>query len=305
MKILILGGTGFLSGAMVRMALAAGHEVSALSRGMRKAQEHAVRWLVSDRNDEAAFARALDGMPPFDLVVDCIGFSAAHAQQDVATFFSMHGSARTGHLVFISTDFVCSPVDRPWKIDETFDRFVEGGYGGGKRAAEEVLLAAARERKLPITILRPCHIYGPGSLLGCLPRHGRDAELLKRIERGETLKLVCDGQFLQQPVYAEDVAAMALSCAGNRLAEGQIYFAAGPEILTSREYYRLIGELIGAPAKIEEASMTEYLNEKPDSRSFFCHRVYEMAKARSHGLTLPAMDLREGLQRQVEALRGK
>jgi nucleoside-diphosphate-sugar epimerase len=312
MKILILGGTGFLSGAMVRVALGAGHEVFALTRGKRPVPQSGqsgfdskdVHRLVADRNDPVAFARALAGATKFDLVVDCIGYTAEHARQDLDSFFPAGSPARTEHLVFISTDFTCSPVDRPWKIDETFERFVQEGYGGGKRSAEEVLLAGAQvgEQPLPITILRPCHIYGPGSLLGCLPRHARDADLLGRIKRQEALLLVGDGQFLQQPIFVDDLAAMALGCAGNHATNGQLYFAAGPDIVASRQYYQIIGEHLHVPVIIEEASIAEYLKEHPDQRAFFCHRVYDLGKAKLHGLVMPATPLREGLRRQVESL---
>ena len=77
----------------------------------------------------------------WDLVVDCIGYTADDARQDVATFTR----DLAGHLVFISTDFVYSPVDRPWRVDETYDRFETTlPYGRQKREAEEVLLKAGR-----------------------------------------------------------------------------------------------------------------------------------------------------------------
>ncbi|MDP6453177.1 MAG: FtsX-like permease family protein, partial [SAR202 cluster bacterium] len=49
---------------------------------------------------------------------------------------------------------------------------------------------------------------GPGSLLGCLPEHGRDPELIEKLQAGDTLRLVGGGHFLQQPIYAEDLAEM-------------------------------------------------------------------------------------------------
>jgi nucleoside-diphosphate-sugar epimerase len=153
------------------------------------------------------------------------------------------------------------------------------------------------------TILRPCHIYGPGSLLGCLPAHSRDAELLQRLQNGEALKLVGGGHFLQQPIFAADLAATILSCAGNEKSYNQIFMAAGPEIVESREYYRIIADLLNVKLRIEELPVTEYLAGNPDAAPFLCHRFYDLAKLRAAGLAVPSTSLSNGLQQQVASLQ--
>ena len=73
------------------------------------------RAIVADRKDRGAFVIAInEKKQTWDLVVDCIGYNADDARQDVDAF-----ATRAKQLVFISTDFVLSPVDRPWKVDET------------------------------------------------------------------------------------------------------------------------------------------------------------------------------------------
>jgi nucleoside-diphosphate-sugar epimerase len=156
-----------------------------------------------------------------------------------------------------------------------------------------------------VTVVRPCHIYGPGSLLGCLPLHGRDAELLSRIRRGEELKLLAGGVFLQQPMFVDDLCAMAYGCAGNEKARGELFFAAGPEIVESRTFYQVTGDILGMPVRVGEASMAEYLAANPEHRAFCCHRVYDRAKAERAGLPLPATGLREGLSRHVAWLESQ
>lgn len=296
MNVLILGGSGFLSGTMVREALAAGHSVWGLSRGNKPVPDGATA-LVADRHDREAFARAIgDAGVMWDLVVDCIGFNADDARQDVDVFAN-----HAGHLVFISTDMVNSPVKRPWRIDESFDRFDTAPYGANKRAAEEVLLAADHAT-LPITILRPGHIYGPGSQLGCLPLHGRDPRLIETMQAGRPLKLIGGGHFLQQPVFAPDLAAMAFSCVGNDRCVGEVYLAPGPDVIASWVYYEIIADVLGVELKVEETSITAYLQEFPDRLGFCCHRAYSNEKAKAHGLAAPATPLAEGLAVQVKAM---
>jgi nucleoside-diphosphate-sugar epimerase len=301
MKLLVVGGSGFLSGTLVRDAVAAGHDVWAVTRG-NKPLPAGARAVVADRTDRGAFARAIqDAGQRWDLVVDCIGFTADDARQDLECF-----AGRADQLVFISTDFVLDPVDRPWMVDETYDRFdAVGPYGRQKREAEVVLLDAARGaagKTLVITVLRPCHIYGPGSQLGCLPLHGRDPQLIDRLRRRETLKLVGGGHFLQQPVLAADLARMAMSCHGNARAAGQLYLAPGPDICASWEYYRMIADVLGVPLSVEEVPIEAFLAKHPERHSFSCHRVYTSDKAKAHGLAVPATPLREGLRRHVESM---
>jgi nucleoside-diphosphate-sugar epimerase len=250
--------------------------------------------LVADRRDPAALAKVITGARmDWDLVVDCIGYRAEDAAQDLAFCCD-----RAPHLVFISTDFVFDPTCRRFPQAEEADRYATEGYGGDKRRAELVFLAAGAG-PLAWTILRPCHIYGPGSLLGCLPRHGRDPELIGRLQRGEPLALVGGGHFLQQPLFAPDLAELILSCAGSHQARGRIFVAAGPEIVESREYYRLIAEELGVKLTVAEIPVDQHLTEHPEAAPFLCHRIYSLERLHAAGLRVPATPLAEGLRRHV------
>ena len=83
-NVLIIGGSGFLSGAVARAALAQGRAVWTVTRGQRPAVPGATS-LIADRNDAPAFAQAIaDAGVTWDLVVDCIAYTAAHMEQDLA-----------------------------------------------------------------------------------------------------------------------------------------------------------------------------------------------------------------------------
>lgn len=299
MSVLVIGGSGFLSGHVTRQALAAGHAVTVVTRGQR-AVEAGASAIVVDRKDTGAFAESIakSGMT-WDLAIDCIGYSAADAEQDVSVV-----APRCGHLVFVSTDFVLSSTGRPFPVDETFASFEkELPYGTGKRAAELVILAAAG--RLPVTVVRPCHIYGPSSLLGCLPLHGRDPKLLDRLREGEILKLVGGGHFLQQPIFAPDLARLLLSCHGKPKVAGEIFMAAGPEVIESKRFYEIIADILGLTAAFEEVRVIDFLRENPDKHSFCCHRVYNTQQARDAGLVMPTTSVAAGLRGHVRSIVGQ
>lgn len=296
LQILLIGGSGFVSGTLARTALAAGHQVWTVTRGQRGLVD-GVTPVIADRRDSNALHQALEETHiQWDLAVDCIGYEPADAQQDVDLL-----RTRARHLVFISTDFVYDPARRTFPQNEENDHYLADGYGGKKRECELVLLNS-NTGAMQWTVVRPCHIYGPGSLLGCLPLHGRDANLLAKLQRGEPLQLIGGGHFLQQPILAADLAQTILSCAGNPHCHQQIYLTAGPDIIESRRYYEIIADVLGVKAQIEEVPITPFLRDNPDRHSFACHRIYDMSKLRAHGLHVPATPITTGLRQHVKSL---
>lgn len=297
MQVLIIGGSGFVSGTMARAARDAGHEVTIVTRGQRPVPD-GVRALTADRKEREVFATVIEEAGgTWDLAVDCIGYQAEDARQDVEVL-----GPRVGHLVFISTDFVFDPPRRafPQPFDNPY--FLTGeGYGPGKRACEEVLLSA--DTPMRWTVLRPCHIYGPGSQLGCLPAHGRDPELIARMAAGEPLRLVGGGHFLQQPIFVRDLAGLALSVLDSDLAHRGIFCAAGPDIIESRRYYEIIAAELGVEAHIEEIPVAEARVEHPEWASFLCHRIYDLTPLRLAGLRVPSTPIVAGLREHVASLR--
>ena len=180
MNILIIGGSGHVSGAVARTALAGGHAVWTVTRGKRPLPE-GVTSLIAERHDDEAMEAVVTGQEmEWDLVVDCICFDPPDIRQDIELFCD-----RAVQFVFVSTDFVYDPFHRRFPQPEETDHFVtpEDGsppYGWKKRLCELELIEGDT-RGLNWTIVRPGHIYGPTSELGCLPLHGRDPKLIESL----------------------------------------------------------------------------------------------------------------------------
>ena len=296
-KILIIGGSGHVSGTLARMAVAEGHEVWTVTRGERPVPDGVIA-LTADRHDVAQFAEAIKSADArWDLVVDCIGYDPQDVRQDISVFRDL-----AKQFVFVSTDFVFNPFHRTFPQGETSDYYQTEGYGGKKRQCELELIDGDTG-DMEWTILRPCHIYGPGSELGCLPMHSRDTELIDKIRAGVKLELVGGGYFLQQPILARDLAKTILSVTGNKKSFKRIFQTAGPDIVESREYYRIIAEILGVGLEIEELPVYKYLAENPGPMaSFICHRIYDLNSLRDCGLSVPSTPIEVGLKEHVESL---
>lgn len=296
LDVLLIGGSGFVSGTLARTAAEAGHKVWAVTRG-RLPLPAAVTGIEADRHVHREFESAIRTEERhWDLVVDCIGYRVEDAVQDISVF-----RERARHLVFISTDFVFAPSARRFPRNLEAPVYEVNGYGGDKRLCE-LEFVNGDTGEMVWTLVRPGHIYGPGSLLGCLPAHSRDTDLIPRLKRREPLQLVGGGRFLLQPIFAPDLAQLILSFAGNRRTWGQIYEAAGPDIIEACEYYRIIADILGVELMVKELLVGGYWDEHPESRSFLCHRFYDLERLKEHALHVPATPIEEGLHRHVNSL---
>jgi len=296
-NILLIVGSGFVSGTTAQQALSQGHKVWAVTRGQRPMAE-GITPITIDRSDRDAFSHAISALnQKWDMVIDGIGYDVEDAQQDIAVFRD-----KTDHLVFISTDFVFDPAHRKFPQGEETDHYLPDTYGGKKRLCELEFINGDTGN-MNWSVVRPCHIYGPGSELGCLPNHGRDKNLIEHIRAGKPLELIGGGHFLQQPILAKDLSNLMLSMLGNAKTYGQIFQAAGPDIVESREYYFIIADILGVdrPAIIE-LPVGEYLKENPARAPFCCHRIYSLDKIKSAGAKAPATSIYEGLKEHVESL---
>jgi nucleoside-diphosphate-sugar epimerase len=296
--ILIIGGSGFISGTISRLALAQGHRVWTVTRGQRPLPE-GVTGIVADRTEREGFASAIAGAKrEWDLVVDCIGYERGDAVQDVELFRD-----RARQFVFISTDYVHAPDQRTFPQRDDNTSYLTESYGGKKRLCELEFINGDTGA-MQWSVIRPCHVYGPGSLLGCFPLHGRDPELLNRMRREEPLTIVGAGYFLLQPIYVDDLAQMTLSVIGNAAAHEGFFYGVGPEVIDCRGYYRIIADVLGVGLTIHEKSVSEYLAETPPPYPHICHHFYDTGATRDKGLRYPATTMAEGLRKHVESLLG-
>ena len=299
MNVLIIGGSGHVSGAVARAALAKGHRVWTITRGTRPLPE-GVTSLMADRHDQAAMESVVASQEmAWDLVVDCICYDVPDIRQDIALF-----GHRAGQFVFVSTDFVYDPARRHFPQPVDGECWVESGEGvsdyGPKKRLCELELTDGDTGDMGWTIVRPGHIYGPTSELGCLPLHGRDADLIQKLRAGEPIQLVGGGYHLQQPILADDLAETIVSVAGNDQARGRIFNTAGPDVIESWQYYQIVADVLGVELTVEEIPVKSYLAEEPGKTPFICHRVYDLGPIRDAGLSVPSTSIEEGLQLHEE-----
>lgn len=160
MRILVLGGTAFLSAATAQRALHRGHEVTCLARGTTGRPPGGAAWVRADRDTGP---EAYDGVADQDweAVID-VAMQPLQVRQALDAL-----AARTKHWTFVSTMSVYADDSRPGEDESapvheplSADRFTElTDYGAAKVACENAVRSAVGERA---HLCRAGLIAGPG-----------------------------------------------------------------------------------------------------------------------------------------------
>jgi nucleoside-diphosphate-sugar epimerase len=249
MRVVVIGGSGHIGTYLVPRLVATGHEVISVSRGEREpyrahgAWRSAQRIKIDREKDERSgtFGRQIADLRP-DVVMDLICFTPASAEHLVE---ALRGKIQ--HFLHCGTIWVHGPsVVVPTTEEQPRRPF--GDYGIQKAAIEEYLLAEARRRSFPATILHPGHIVGPGwNPLN--PAGHFDPTVFDRLAKGEELTLPNLGLETVHHVHADDVAQSFYQSMINRsVSIGENFHVVSAAALTLRGYAESVAGWFGRKA---------------------------------------------------------
>lgn len=243
MRVLFIGGTGFISSEVSRQAIAKGFELYLLNRGLRSVEIPGSHTLIADIRDPQSMQAALKSME-FDVVVDWIAYTSEDIERDIALF-----RGRTKQFVFISSASAYQKPPKHYLITESTP--LENpywDYSRNKIACEERLMKAFREEGFPVTIVRPSLTYDTNFPIaiggwGCYT-------LADRLKKGLPIIVHGDGSSLWVVTHAEDFGRGFLGLLGNDLAVGEAFHITTDEVLTWDQIYQTIAAALGVEANI-------------------------------------------------------
>ena len=228
MRLLVVGGSGFLGGYVLREAARRGHQTLAMARSpasSRIVAGHGAQPLSGDLDDarqlDEAFAAAR-----CEALVCLASLGFGHAPGIVAAAEEV-GVPRA---VFVSTTAVTTTFHPPTK---------------------QVRLAAEQQIRgcgLDWTILRPTMIYGAAGDRNL-------SRLLSLLRRAPVLPVPGTGGCLHQPVHVADVADAVLAALERTEAVGSLYNVAGPEPLPFAELLRTCARAVGSRTRLVPVSL--------------------------------------------------
>lgn len=241
LRLLILGGTGFIGPWMARKAVARGHQVTLFNRGRREKFRGAAdgtERLYGNRDPNLyAHTKFVDGKEvedqtspkglselegkQWDAVIDNSGYVPRIVRASAELL-----APNVGQYLFISTISVYAGSSKPGAdesatlatIDDPTNEDANRNYGPLKALCEQ-----AAEEAMPgrVTILRPGYIVGPGDTTD------RFTYWPLRVDRGGEVLVPGNPDDPVQFIDARDLASFAIHC-----LESQIlghYNVTGPE----------------------------------------------------------------------------
>jgi nucleoside-diphosphate-sugar epimerase len=301
MHVLVIGGTGTISRAIVQSLLRHGHEVTVFSRGQRAdPPPPEVRVIRGDRKDRAAFEAALQA-ERFDAAIDMISFTADDA---ASALRALRG--RVGHFIHTSTVMTYGPPFTGLYQDETapLNGRHDGGYGAGKVDADELLLRAHAEEGFPATVVKPSFTYGPGHPLWRQTDWRTD--WIDRLRKRRPLLVVGDGLNYFQFLPSTDAGEAYAGILGNPASFGKVVNMAHPEPLTWADWHRAAADALGVEADLVGAPAELLIAINPERygslRSNFAHtQVFRNAELeRLLPEWRPTTDRRSHIQATIE-----
>jgi nucleoside-diphosphate-sugar epimerase len=323
-RALITGGTGFIGQALARALRA--HQVpvrvlvrpSSLgpkSRIIARLVELGVELTVGDVCEPASVRTAVAGASHvFHLAgqlqepgVPPATYQAVHVDGTRHVLEAAAQQPQAPVVVHCSTAGVVGPTGSV-PVTETAPLRPSTIYELTKARGERLARRLAARHTVPLVVIRPSLVYGPGDLhlLGWF----------RAVARGYYF-VVGNGRNLVHPIHVDDVVTGLLRCADDQAAHGRTYQLVGQRVLEMRSMALAIADAVGRPlppfylpASVAQsiAALLEAapgLSDKPlpltRSRVSFMleHRAYCGCQIARELRFVPAVELAQGLQQTV------
>lgn len=246
MRILVIGGTGFIGQHVVAKLAGRGDTIFVPTRRLRHARDLMVHPTVTilpgDVNDESVINSLVQGM---DAVINLVGvlhsppgqpygpaFEAAHVKlpASIARACAAHGVKRLIHVSALGAD--AQAVSQ---------------YARSKAAGEAAIAQiAAQAPDLCTTIFRPSVVFGPGD---------KFMNMFAGLAKWFFVLPLAGSKARMQPVYVDDVARAIVNVLPSKATCGQTYDLAGPEVYTLGELVALAAKYSGHPRPVIDLPM--------------------------------------------------
>jgi nucleoside-diphosphate-sugar epimerase len=241
MKVLIIGGTGLISTAIVNQLVERGDDVTVYNRGVSERRiPSSVKAIQGDRWNYSAFENQMKDHS-FDAVIDMVAYAPDNADSILRAF-----AGRVKQIVVCST--VCvygGPMTKLPATDDEPHRPVTD-YGRNKSKIEATLLGANGKDGLHTTVLRPSFTTGEGATASGLLF---DDSLANRMRQGLPVIMQNDGKADWAIAHVSDVARGFVNSLLNPKAYGQAYHLTSDEHTTWDGIFGTLAKAVGGQYK--------------------------------------------------------
>ncbi|WMS45348.1 NAD-dependent epimerase/dehydratase family protein (plasmid) [Acuticoccus sp. MNP-M23] len=296
LRVLVLGGTGFIGKALVR-ALAAepGVEVAWTARPQTEASDIAgIAPPVPMEDIDALDLEILRGQ---DVIINLISRGRGRLVNSRDVMVRVRGHSRLidelinrefrGRFVYLSSGGTVYGIDPGEPCHEDMPLAPFNDYGLEKAMVEMHLGAAARTG-MKVSMLRVANAYGEGQVMK--PGFGVIPAMIGALKAGQPFKVYGTGESERDYVHVDDiVSAILLAMRSNGVGPVNIGAGRGTSV---RELLALCAELSGTPMPVETVPVFA-----PEPKSI----VLDIARARERLGWTPSVHLKDGIVRLLAA----
>jgi nucleoside-diphosphate-sugar epimerase len=193
---------------------------------------------------------------------------------------------------------------KSWPANEETICTPQSTYGETKLAGEQVVKKFYEETKLPIVILRPAWVFGPGC--------PRTAKIYRTLKKNRFI-MIGKGDNLRHPVYIEDMMQAFKLSMENDEAVGKTFIIGGEKAITTNELvdgfskvFNFHGPLLKIPyntgkfiALMSEKAFAVIKKEPPISRRtlefYDTNNAFDISKAKKYLKFNPEYSFEAGL----------
>ena len=262
-SLLVVGGTGVISFAVVSEALKRGFRITCINRGKAKNQKlpSEVEIIKADYRDKILVEQKLSNRF-FDVVIDVLCYTEEDIDYSVSLF-----KDRCEQYIFFSScavynkgngDYECtenSPLINPiWQ------------YSIDKVKCELRLISLAQEYNFNYTIVRPAVTYGNTRIpYGVTPPYGYHGTIIQRIIHHKPIILWDEGSAISTITRVEDFAIGLVGLLGNKRAYNDVFHIVGDERHTWKDVIDYVGEILNIKpvyCSITKEQMAEEMPER-------------------------------------------
>jgi nucleoside-diphosphate-sugar epimerase len=319
MRILITGASGFIGRHLTHRLLASGYHLRLLTRSRHTIEGSiAASPQVEVKEGDLTRPESLEGLLEGVEAVYHLAGILGQAQVKKEVYWALNYRASKNLLalclrennlqrfIYCGSAGVQGPISNP-PADESRPYAPSNIYETTKAEAEKAVLACHQEHGLPVVVLRPEFVYGPGDLhvLG----------LFRSIAQGRFV-LFGRGKSWLHPTYIDDVIQGLYLALHAEQAVGQVYIIAAERAVRVKELADRIADTLGVqrPRSIPllfgalaalAFELAGRLSGKdlPFNRARFKYftedRSFDIARARRELGYRPRFDLERGIETTV------
>lgn len=262
MRILVLGGCGFIGSHVVDRLLEAGQTLRVLDRAPERFRPLLanVEYIFGDYSDNTILVEALADI---DVVLHLVsatvpGTAALDPQGDVSRnliptigLLENLRKLRIPRLVYLSSGGAVYGIPGQVPTPEDHPLRPTNSYGIVKVAIENYIRMYGATDDLSTTIIRPSNPYGPRQ--GHMGIQGVVATFLNRIRLGEPLQVWGDGNVVRDYIYIVDLAELVAKAVLSK--QSGVYNAGSGTGVSINELISVLEDVTGRKAQVDYRAM--------------------------------------------------